>query len=108
MLYNYLRPACLAVSYFSTLSHKRHDLRKDIIECKMCVLIFSTNLSTTFLVVSGIEPDVNIRTDIWKYSFVNRTIKNWNRLPAEFLWTFLCKSKMFRNRIRKVIEKGVK
>ena len=24
------------------------------------------------------------RTDVGKYSFVNRTIKNWNRLPAEF------------------------
>jgi len=25
------------------------------------------------------------RTDVWKYSFVNRTIKKWNRLPAEAL-----------------------
>jgi len=23
------------------------------------------------------------RTDIGKFSFVNRTIKNWNQLPAE-------------------------
>jgi hypothetical protein len=27
---------------FSTLSHKRHDFRKTVIEHKMCVLIFST------------------------------------------------------------------
>jgi hypothetical protein len=27
---------------FSTLSHKRHDFRKTVIEYKMCVLIFST------------------------------------------------------------------
>jgi hypothetical protein len=35
--------ACMAPSYFSTLSsHKPHDLRKTLIEHKMCVLIFST------------------------------------------------------------------
>jgi hypothetical protein len=31
--------------HFSTLPHKQRDYRKDIIEHKMCVLIFSTNLS---------------------------------------------------------------
>jgi hypothetical protein len=30
-----------ALIYFSTLSHKRHDLPKNVIEHKMCVLIFS-------------------------------------------------------------------
>jgi hypothetical protein len=29
------------------------------------------------------------RTDIGKYSFVNRTVKLWNNLPAEALVTFL-------------------
>ena len=33
---------CLAVSYFTTLSHKRYDFPKKMIELKMCVLIFST------------------------------------------------------------------
>jgi len=48
------------------------------------------------------------RTDIGKYSFVNRTIKNWNQLPAEALGTFLCKPKIFRNRFRKAIINRVK
>ena len=42
------------------------------------------------------------RTDIGKYSFVNRTIKNWNQLPLP------CKPTMFRNRFRKVIVNGLK
>jgi hypothetical protein len=29
------------------------------------------------------------RTVIGNYSFVNRTIRNWNQLPAEELGTFL-------------------
>ena len=32
---------CPAVPDFSTLSHERRDSRKEIIEYKMCVLIFS-------------------------------------------------------------------
>ena len=42
-------------------------------------------------------------TDIGKYCSVNRTIKLLNRLPAEVIATFLCKSHTFRKRIRKVI-----
>jgi hypothetical protein len=34
--------ACLDLPYFSTLSHKWHDFRKEDIECKMCVLILCT------------------------------------------------------------------
>ena len=41
------------------------------------------------------------KTDIGKYSFVNRTIKNWNQPPAEALGTFPCKPKIFRKRVRK-------
>jgi len=34
--------ACLILPHFFTLSHKRHEFRKNAIEYKMCVLIFST------------------------------------------------------------------
>jgi len=43
------------------------------------------------------------RTDIGKYSFVNRTIQLWSRLPAEILRTLPCKSNAFRKRVRIVI-----
>ena len=49
--------------------------------------------------------DPKQRTDIGKHFFVNRTIKNWNQLPAETLGTFSCKPKIFRNRISKAIIK---
>jgi hypothetical protein len=52
--------------------------------------------------------DKKQRTDMGKYSFVNRTIKNWNQLPAEAFGTFPCKPKMFRNRVRKANMNGVK
>jgi len=43
------------------------------------------------------------RTDIRKYSFVNRTIQIWKRLPAEILGTLPCKANDFRERIMRVI-----
>ena len=43
------------------------------------------------------------RTDIGKYSFVNRTIQHWIQLPAEVLGILPCKSITFKKRVRKVI-----
>ena len=48
------------------------------------------------------------RTDIGKYSFVNRTIKNGNQLPVEALGTFPCKPKIFRKSVSKATIKMVK
>jgi len=45
--------------------------------------------------------------DIGKYFFVNRTIKNWNQLPADVLETFTCKPKVFRKRFRRAVTSGV-
>ena len=39
------------------------------------------------------------RTDVGKYSFLNRTIKTWNQLPAGFP----CKLNTFRKRVKKVV-----
>jgi hypothetical protein len=52
--------ACLAVPYFSTLSHKRQDFPKNVTERKMWVLILSTNLSKRFLLLRRIERDTII------------------------------------------------
>jgi len=46
--------------------------------------------------------------DIGKYSFVNRTIGDWNQLPAEVLETLPCKPSTFRKRLREVITECIK
>jgi hypothetical protein len=43
------------------------------------------------------------RTDIGKYSFVNRTIQDWNQIPAEVLGTLPCKLNTLKKRARKAI-----
>jgi hypothetical protein len=47
------------------------------------------------------------KTDIGKYSFVNRTIQFWNHLPADVLGSLSCKPSNFRKRVRKVINKAI-
>jgi hypothetical protein len=49
-----------------------------------------------------------IRTDVEKYSFVNRTITDWNQLSGEVLGTSPGKPRIFRKRVRKVITIEVK
>jgi hypothetical protein len=46
------------------------------------------------------------KTDIEKYSFVNRTIQAWNQLPADVLGTLTCKPSNFWKRVREVINKA--
>ena len=42
------------------------------------------------------------RTDIGKYSFVNRIITGWNQLPVGTIRTTHCKMHIFKTRVRKV------
>ena len=52
-----LSVTCLAIPYFPTLSHHRHDFRGGggTIEHKMCMLIFLQILSQTFLILRRIH-----------------------------------------------------
>jgi len=45
------------------------------------------------------------RTDVGKYSFINRAIKSWKQLPAGLLASFPCKLNMFRKRVKNVVTK---
>jgi hypothetical protein len=47
-----------------------------------------------------------IRTAVGKLSFVNRTIADWNRLPEGAIGTSLVKTHVFRERVRKVYQRG--
>ena len=41
-------------------------------------------------------------------SFVNRTIRSWNQLPAGLLVSFACKLNRFRKRLKNVVtSKGI-
>jgi hypothetical protein len=42
-------------------------------------------------------------TDVSNYSFVNRTIKDWNHLPAGMLASFPSKLNTFRKRVREAV-----
>jgi hypothetical protein len=59
-------------------------------------------------ILSRVDHDRKIRsrkqrTDIEKYSFVNRTIQIWNQLPADALGTVSFRRSNFREKIRKVV-----
>ena len=47
----YLCTSTLAATYFSTISHERHDFWKKVTEHKMCAFIFCTNLFETLLIL---------------------------------------------------------
>jgi len=60
--------ACLAVPYFSLLSHNWQDFPKTAFEYKMCGLISSTASVETFLILRIIEREIII-------NFVDRHVK---------------------------------
>ena len=59
ILYCHLWPVWL-YHIFSTLCHKDTTFEKGVIKHKICVLIFYTNLSGTFLIIRRIQRDIII------------------------------------------------
>jgi len=51
---------CPTPPHFPTLSYKRHDFRRKVIEHKTCVLILYIYLSATFLILRRIQRDIII------------------------------------------------
>jgi hypothetical protein len=48
------------------------------------------------------------RTDVHKFSWVNRTIKSWNQLPAGLLESFPCELNTSRKTVKNVVtSKGI-
>jgi hypothetical protein len=85
---------------FSTLFHNRHDFRKTVIEHKMCVLIFCTNLSEKFLILRRTERDV-IKNVYWSTCKlpVNLVKFSWNwNFPHRFLYKYLQISNLMKIR----------
>jgi hypothetical protein len=58
----------MAPPYFSTLTHKRHVFREKVFEHKMCILVFPTAFSETFLILRIIQRDIviNVETSLCK------------------------------------------
>jgi len=46
------------LSYFTALSQKRNDFRKNVIEYKMCVLVFSATFPEIFLILRRTPRDI--------------------------------------------------
>ena len=72
---------CPALQYFSALSPKRFDFRKNITQYKMCLFIFSTPLSEICLFLRRIQRDIVInkhRSSSKMCLFLSDFDKSWN------------------------------
>jgi hypothetical protein len=72
----------------------------------MSIILSCCHINTTITKENSVDHirkirDRKQRTDIGKYSFVNRTNRNWTQTPAEALGTFPSKPKIFRRELGK-------
>jgi hypothetical protein len=71
--------ACLVVTLLSTLSHKRHDFRKNVIEHTICILIFCTTFSGIMLILRRIQRDIIINVQSASCKIHTRYFSNFNQ-----------------------------
>ena len=83
--------ACLAVPYFSTLSHILHNYGK-VTEHKMCILIFCTTSVCTLVVLRRIQREM-IKNVFWVSSKVSDILVRFE-YNLNFLDTFSKNTKM--------------
>ena len=98
--------AILAI-YFSFIAHKIYTCFSYLHSKKKKLCAIDDRLQRPHY-LSSVDRERKIssrrqRTDIGKYSFVNRTIQHWNQLPAEVLGILPCKPITFKKRARKLI-----
>jgi hypothetical protein len=55
------------------------------------------------MIIFGKSEARNKRTDVGKYSFVNRTTEDWNSLLAGIIASIPCKLNTFRKRVTKAV-----
>jgi hypothetical protein len=72
---------CLDLPYLSTLSHKGHKFRERNNEHKMCVLIFCTLLSETFIILRRTQPDIILNlAQSFIYSVSTKSLRGFEKL----------------------------
>jgi hypothetical protein len=68
------------------------------------LLVFISQLQCVYCAVRA----EHLNRPVYKYSFVNRTAKSWNQLPASLLASFPCKLNTLRKRVKNVVtSKGI-
>jgi hypothetical protein len=89
--------ACLVIPYFSILSHKRHDLRKNILNVNCVFWYLLQLLSEIFLILRKIQGDIIINVHRYSCEVPVFSCQIWMKLEIKYMlclvdtyWFFIC------------------